>query len=93
MKKIKQIVSWLRELKNKPAKDNYFDVAFGAILACIGLLLYLNTEDMDKFIVIAFPFLISFLNEVVNAIESKKFGWIDVALRTLIGIIMYLIII
>jgi len=47
---------------------------------------------MDKFIVIAFPFLISFLNEVVNAIESKKFGWIDVALRTLIGIVLYLII-
>jgi len=89
---MKQLINKLRELKNKPTKDNYFDIAFGAVLACVGLWIYLNTEDMDKFIVVAFPFLISFLNEVVNAIDSKRFGWIDVALRTLVGIVLYSII-
>ena len=89
---MKKLINKLRELKNKPTKDNYFDVAFGAILACIGLWIYLNIENMNKSVIIILPVLFSFWNEVINSMDSKKFSIIDIVLRTLIGIILYFII-
>ena len=89
---MKNLINKLRVLKNKPTKDNYFDVALGALLACIGLWLYLNVVNMDKAVIIILPALFSFWNEVINFIDSKKFSIIDVVLRTLIGIVLYFIV-
>lgn len=91
--KLLLLISKVRSLKQKLSHDNLFDIAFGAILALIGLYLYLNIVDMDKLIIIAFPLLVSWFNELINTWQGAKFGWIDLGFRCLIGIILYLIII
>lgn len=89
---MKKLINKLREIKVKPSKDNYFDIAIGAVLACIGLWVYLNTKDMDKVVIIALPALVSFLKEIVNIIECKKFNVLDMILRVVVGVILYLIV-
>lgn len=92
-KKLITLINKVRSLKQKLSHDNLFDIALGAILALIGLYLYLNIADMDKLIIIALPLLVSWVNELVNKLQGAKFGWIDLVFRCLIGIILYLIII
>ena len=92
-KKIKQAIDYVRNLKYKLTHDNLFNTAFGAMLACIGLWLYLNIADMDKLIIIIVPLLFSWLNELVNVRQGqKKIMWIDILLRCLIGVTIYFII-
>ena len=64
--KLKQILEYIRNLKQKLTHDNLFDMSFGALLACVGLYFYLNVVDMDKLIIIIVPAVFSFLNEVYN---------------------------
>lgn len=92
-KKIKQVIDYVRNLKYKLTHDNLFDMSFGAILACVGLWLYLNVADMDKLIIIVVPALLSFLNESLNmACGQRKIMWIDIFFRCLIGVMLYLVI-
>ena len=93
LQKIKQLINLVRNLKQKLTHDNWFDIAFGALLACCGLWLYLNIANMDKLIIIVIPALISFLNEVINVwCGQKKIMFIDIIFRTLIGIVIYYIV-
>lgn len=91
--KLLLLINKVRSLKQKLSHDNLFDIAFGTILALIGLYTYLNVADMDKAVIIVLPFLISWINELVNKFQGAKFGWIDLLCRCIIGIILYLIII
>ena len=92
-KKIKQVIDYVRNLKYKLTHDNLFDMSFGAILACIGLWLYLNVVDMNKLIIIVVPFLFSFLNEILNiAWGQRKIMWIDIFFRCIVSIVIYFII-
>jgi hypothetical protein len=81
-----------RSLKQKLSHDNLFDISIGAVLSLIGLYWYLNDTDMDKAIIIVLPFLISWINELINTLQGAKFGWKDLGFRTIIGILLYLII-
>ena len=93
LKQIKKVLEYIRNLKYKLTHDNLFDIAFGAILTCIGLWLYLNTESMDKLIIIVIPALFSFLNEVYNVMCGQRtVMWKDIFFRCIIGVIIYFII-
>ena len=85
-------VNKARSLKQKLSHDNLFDISIGAILALIGLYWYLNDSNMDKLIIIALPFLTSWINELINVLQGAKFGWKDLGFRCLIGILLYFII-
>ena len=47
---------------------------------------------MDKAVIIVLPFLISWINELVNKLQGAKFGWIDIMFRLLIPTALYFII-
>lgn len=88
--KIKDIMTKVRNIKQKLSHDNLFDISLGAILSLIGLSLY-RYADWDKLSIIIVPFLVSWFNELVNARQSKRFGWIDLGFRCLIGTLLYFI--
>lgn len=90
--KLLLLINKVRGIKQKLSHDNLFDISFGAILALIGLYLYLNIVDMDKLIIIAFPLLFSWFNELINKLQGAKFGWIDLLLRCAPGGLLYMII-
>lgn len=93
LKQIKKILEYIRNLKQKLTHDNLFDIAFGAILACVGFYLYMNVVDMDKFIVVVVPAVFSFLNEVYNVMCGQRtVMWKDIFFRCIIGVIIYFII-
>jgi len=50
--KIKQVLEYIRNLKQKLTHDNLFDISFGALLSCVGLFFYMNVEEMDKIIIV-----------------------------------------
>lgn len=89
--KVKNLLNKVRSLKQKLSHDNLFDIALGAILALIGLYLYLNIADIDKLIIIAFPLLFSWFNALVSKLLGAKFGWIDLGFRCIIGTLLYFI--
>ena len=89
---MKTFINKVRSLKQKLSHDNLFDISLGAILALIGLYIYLNVTGMDKAIIIVLPFLISWINELLNKLQGAKFGWIDLLCRSLIGVILYFIV-
>lgn len=90
--KVKNLLNKVRSLKQKLSHDNLFDIAFGAILALIGLSLY-RYADWAKLSIIIVPFLVSWVNELINKLQGAKFCRIDLGFRCIIGIILYLIII
>ena len=91
--KLKQILEYIRNLKQKLTHDNLFDMSFGALLACVGLYFYLNVVDMDKLIIIVVPALFSFLNEVYNVMCGQRTVMLkDIFFRCIIGVIIYFII-
>ena len=93
LKQIKKVLEYIRNLKYKLTHDNLFDMSFGAILACVGLWLYLNVIDMNKLIIIVVPFLFSFLNEILNIVcGQRKIMWIDIFFRCIISVVIYFII-
>ena len=81
-----------RSLKQKLTHDNLFDLFIGTVLALISLYWYLNDANMDKLIIIALPFLVSWFNELVNVWQGAKFGWKDLFFRCVIGTLLYFII-
>ena len=82
LKQIKTVLEYIRNLKYKLTHDNLFDMSFGALLACVGLWLYLNVIDMNKLIIIVVPAVFSFLNEVYNVMcGQRKIMWIDIFFR------------
>ena len=91
--KIKQVLEYIRNLKQKLTHDNLFDISFGALLACVGLFFYVNTPDMDKLIIVVVPFFFSFLNEIYNSwCGQKGIMWKDIFFRIIISLIIYFII-
>ena len=89
--KLLLLINKVRSIKQKLSHDNLFDIALGTVLALIGLSLY-RYADWDKASIIIVPFLVSWFNELVNARQSGKFGWIDLGFRCLIGTLLYFII-
>ena len=93
MKNLKQILNWIRNLKQKLTHDNLWDISFGAALACVGLWLYLNVINMDKLIIIVIPALLSFLNELLNLWQGQKgIKFFEIGLRCFIATVIYCII-
>lgn len=90
--KVKNLLNKVRSLKQKLSHDNLFDIALGAILALIGLYLYLYIVDMDKLIIIALPLLVSWVTELINKLQGAKFGRIDLFYRFLIPVLLFLLI-
>ena len=91
--KLKQILEYIRNLKQKLTHDNLFDMSFGALLTCVGLYFYMNVVDMDKLIIIVVPALFSFLNDVYNVMCGQRtVMWKDIFFRCIIGVIIYFII-
>ena len=91
-KKLLFLINKVRSLKQKLSHDNLFDISLGAILALIGLCWYLNDAGMDKSIIIVLPFLISWINELVNKLQGAKFGWVDIMFRLSIPTALYFIV-
>ena len=93
MKNPKQILNWIRNLKQKLTHDNLWDISFGAALACVGLWLYLNVIDMDKLIIIVIPAILSFWNELLNLWQGQKgIKFFEIGLRCFIATVIYCII-
>ena len=88
---MKNIFNFLRSLKSKLTIDNCFDGFFGAFLAVISLFLYYQFSCLPLIVVVAFPVVLSVLNEFVNMYCGEKyFSFIDVAFRSIIPILLYL---
>lgn len=90
--KLLLLINKVRSIKQKLSHDNLFDISLGAVLALIGLWLYLHDAEMDKAIIIVLPFLVSWINELYNTLVGAKFSLVDLVLRCLTGGVLYLII-
>lgn len=89
--KLLLLINKVRSIKQKLSHDNLFDISFGAILACIGLILYKNL-DVHKLIIIVVPLLFSWFNELVNTWQGAKFRFVEIGLRCIIATLLYFII-
>jgi len=93
LNKIKNFLNKLRSIKDKFTIDNYFDGFFGGLLSCIALIVYYHVHT-PLILILLFSPIISSINELLNMLSGEKsFGWKDVIWRSVIGVIIYVILV